>query len=84
MDTLNTTQAREEFAGVLNRVAFGKDRVRISRRGKVIAAVVPVEDLDLIERLEDEVDIREAEAALAEAREKGTTPLAEVRRELGL
>jgi prevent-host-death family protein len=83
-DTMNSTDAREKLADVLNRVAYAGDRVRISRRGKVVAAVVPIEDLELIERLENEIDIREAEKALGEARTKGTIPLEDVREELGL
>ena len=83
-DTLNSTEARENLADVLNRVAYAKDRVRITRRGKEVAAVVPIEDLELIERLEDEIDIREAEKALREAKKKGTTSLKKVREELGL
>ena len=84
MDSVNTTEAREKLADVLNRVAYAKDRVRITRRGKQIAAVVPIEDLELIERLENEIDIREAEKALSEARRKGTVPWDLVKKELGL
>ena len=84
MESLTTSSARERLAEVLNRVAFSKDRVRITRRGKAIAAVVPIEDLELIERLEDEIDLREAERALDEARETGTLPLEVLREELGL
>ena len=84
MDSLNTSEARDNLADVLNRVAYAKDRVRIMRRGKAIAAVVPIEDLELIERLEDEIDIREARKALAEAEKKGSIPWAEVKKELGL
>lgn len=83
-DTLNSTDARENLADVLNRVAYAGDRVRITRRGKVVAAVVPIEDLELIERLENEIDIREAEKSLREARDKGTIPLAKMREDLGL
>ena len=82
-DTLNSTDARENLAHVLNRVAYAGDRVRITRRGKAVAAVVPIEDLELIERLENEIDIREAEKSLREARKKGTVPLEKVREELG-
>ena len=83
-DTMNSTDARERMADVLNRVAYAKDRVRITRHGKAVAAVVPIEDLELIERLEDEIDIREAEKALREARKKGTIPLKKIREEFGL
>ena len=83
-DTLNSTDAREKMADVLNRVAYAKDRVRITRRGKEVAAVVPIEDLELIERLEDEIDIREAKKALADVRKHGTIPWEEVKKDLGL
>jgi len=83
-DTLNSTDAREQLADVLNRVAYAGDRVRIARRGKVVAAVVPIGDLEMIERLENEIDIREAEKALREAKKKGTIPLDIIREELGL
>ena len=84
MDDINATDVRGNFAEVLNRVAYAKDRVRITRRGKQIAAVVPIEDLELIEKLEDEIDIREARKALNEARKKGTIPWMELKKELGL
>jgi prevent-host-death family protein len=83
-DTLNSTDAREQLADVLNRVAYAGDRVRITRRGKVVAAVVPIGDLEMIERLENEIDIREAEKSLREAKRKGTIPLDIIREELGL
>ncbi len=82
-DTLNSTDARERMADVLNRVAYAKDRVRITRHGKEVAAVVPIEDLELIERLEDEIDIREAEKVLREANKKGNIPLGKIRKEFG-
>ena len=83
-NTMNSTDARERLADVLNRVAYAKDRVRITRRGKAVAAVVPIEDLELIERLEDEIDIREAKKALADVRKNGTIPWAKVKKDLGL
>lgn len=82
-DTLNSTDARENMAEILNRVAYAKDRVRITRRGKEVAALVPIEDLELIERLEDEIDIREAKRALADVRKHGTIPWGKVKKELG-
>ena len=83
-DTLNSTDARENMAEVLNRVAYAKDRVRITRRGKEVAAVVPIEDLELIERLEDEIDIREAKKALTDVRKHGAVPWEKVKKDLGI
>ncbi len=84
MDSVNTTEARENLAEVLNRVAYAKDRVRITRRGKQLAAVVPIEDLEYLERMEEEIDIREVKKALADVKKNGTIPLEEVKKELGL
>lgn len=47
-------------------------------------ALVPVEDLALLEALEDRVDLDDARAALAEARGKGTIPWEELKADLGL
>lgn len=49
MRRLNTGEAREQFAEIVNDAAFGSKRTIIMRRGKEIAAVVPVEDLKVPE-----------------------------------
>ena len=51
MTRLNVSKAREEFPKVVNRAAYGKERTIVSRRGKDLAAVIPIEDLRLLERL---------------------------------
>jgi prevent-host-death family protein len=67
---LNVSKAREEFPDLVNRAAYGKERTIVSRRGKDMAAVIPIEDLQLLERLSreemDRMDIETARAALAE------------------
>jgi len=60
------SEARESFSTTINRVAFGHERVVLTRHGKRVAAVVPVEDLDLLEALEDARDLDEAREALAD------------------
>lgn len=84
MSNLSAAKVRSEFAEVINRVAFGKERVGINRRGKVVAVMVPIEDLEIIEALENKIDLHEARAALKEAKTKGTTPLSKLKTELGL
>jgi len=66
MTRLPASKAREQLAEVLNRVAYGGERVVLERRGKGVAAVIPVEDLELLEALEDRYDVEAARAALAE------------------
>jgi prevent-host-death family protein len=87
MTRLSVSKAREEFPEVVNRAAYGKERTIVSRRGKDLAAVIPIEDLRLLERLAqeemDRIDLEDARAALKEAEEKGTISLRDLMRELG-
>jgi len=76
MVRLNTSEARHDFADVLNRVAYRGERIVLHRRGKDVAAIVTIEDLELLEKLENEQDLKAAKTALKEAEKKGTRPLA--------
>ena len=82
--TISTGKAREQLSTVINRAAFGKERVVLTRRGKEVAAVVPIEDVKLLEELEDRIDLEEARAALAETKSKGAIPWEKIKADLGL
>jgi prevent-host-death family protein len=84
MPAVSTVVARNEFSTVLNRAAFGKERVILARRGKAIAAIVPMDDVKLLRALEDRADLADSIAAEREALEKGTTSLADLKRDLAL
>jgi prevent-host-death family protein len=84
MGQVNTVQARAQFSEIINRAAFGKERVTLTRRGKEIVAVVPIEDVKLLEDLEDKIDLEEARSALAEAKKKGTVSWDKIKKDLGL
>ena len=58
-ETISTTAARDRFADILNRAAYGKERVVLTRRGRPLVAVVPIEDVERLEALEDERDAEE-------------------------
>ena len=83
MGKVNTVNARAQFSEIINRAAFGKERVKLTRRGKEIVAVVPIEDVKLLEALEDKIDLEEARAALAESKKKGTIHWEKIKKELG-
>jgi prevent-host-death family protein len=86
MTKLAASQARDAFADTLNRVAYRGERIVLRRRGKDLAAIVPIEDLKLIQKTEDEIDLREAKKALADMKRRGLKPIAyeRVRERLGL
>lgn len=64
MKRLNASTAREEFSELLNQVAYLGERVVLHRRGKNVAALVSLEDLQLIQDIEDRLDNAAADAAL--------------------
>lgn len=49
------TQARDELADLINRVAYGHERIVLTRHSKPVACLVPPEDL---QRLEGESQAR--------------------------
>ena len=81
---ITTAAARKNLSDVINRVAYGKERVVLTRRSKPLAAVVPIEDIDLIEEIEDREDLKAARAALREVKRKGMIPLSRVKKDLNL
>lgn len=84
MSLISTVNAREEFSDVINRAAYGKERVVLTRRGRKVAAVVPIEDVALLEALEDRLDLEDARRALADMKKNGAIPWAQIKAELDL
>ena len=82
--TVTTGDARKQFSDVINKAAYGKERVILTRRGKPLVAVVPIEDVELLEQLEDRMDIEDARRVLADVEREGTISLEQVKSELGL
>ena len=81
---VSVSQARESFADLVNKVAYRKERILITRHGKRVAAIIPMEQVRFLERAEDEFDLRMAEEARKELEHTPAIPLEEVERELGL
>ena len=82
MTTIPISKAREHLADLANRVALRGERLVFERRGKNLCALVSVEDLELLERIEEETDIRLARKAM---KEKGPNiPWEKVKKDLGL
>jgi prevent-host-death family protein len=86
MTTVGAEQARRDLAELLRRAGRAKERIVISVRGEDLAALVSIQDLATLERLEDVLDALEAERVLArvDAGAEPTYSLAEVDEALGL
>jgi prevent-host-death family protein len=84
MSNISTKEAGGRFSDVISRAAFAKERIVLTRRGKAVAAVVPIEDLELLENLEDRIDFEDARAALKDIKKKGTKSWEKIKAELDL
>jgi len=86
MTRLAAGKVRQEFAETINRVAYGRERVVVRRRGKDLAALIPFEDLMLLEELEHRLDLEEAEEILARAKANREKPIpwSKAKKRLGL
>lgn len=68
MEKFSTAEAREKFSSIVKKAAQDKERIVLTKRGKDFVALVPIEDMRLLEDLEDRLDLEDARAALAEAK----------------
>ena len=84
IEAITTVAARQQFSDLINRVAYGKDRILLTRRNRPLAAVVPIEDIALLEEIEDRADLKAARAALREVKRKGTRPWEVIKKDLDL
>ncbi len=67
--TISTADARKHFADIVNKVVYGKEPVVFTRRGREIAALISLDELELLRQIEDHIDIEDARKALAEPEE---------------
>lgn len=84
MRKINMTDAREDLSSVVNEVAYGQERVVLTRRGRSLAAVVSIDDAKLLEQLEDELDLADAKAALADPDNADPVAWEQIKVNLGL
>ncbi len=64
---VSVTDARTAFADLVNRAAYAHESAYLTKQGKRVAAVVPADALDLLDRVEDLVLSLEAHARLDDA-----------------
>ncbi len=79
---ISTADARKNLANIVNRVAFGKEAFVLTRRGEALAALVPIEDLKLLQEIEERMDVEDAWQARAESEE--TVSWEKLKKELDL
>jgi len=79
---INLAEFLDNLDSALESAASGRERVELIRQGKPVAALVSIEDLQLLIRLENELDLK---AVRKVRREKGKPiSLAAVKVRLGM
>lgn len=81
--TVAMRQARENLADLVNRVAYGRERISLSRQNKPVAVLVSIEDAQLLEALEAKADLQDLEEIAARGKLE-TVSWEDARKELGL
>ncbi|MDR3491344.1 MAG: type II toxin-antitoxin system Phd/YefM family antitoxin [Gammaproteobacteria bacterium] len=81
---MTTIDAKEKFADLITHVSHSKERIALTRRGKEVAAIVPIEDLHFLETIQDKSDLQAAIASLKEARSNGLITLEQLKEETGV
>lgn len=82
MRQVSTAETRKHMSELLNRAAYGGERFVVTRHGKELAAIVPLDEVTLLDRLRSLLARKEFEAAVEEVRTAGTRSWDDVRREL--
>jgi len=62
---------REQIGDVLNRVRYARERFIVERRGKPVAAIISVEELEHLERMELEREVEMMRLAKTAATREG-------------
>lgn len=84
MKKVTTAEARRRMSELMSRAAYGKERFVVTRHGKGLVAIVPVQEAALLDRLRILLEKHDYETALAEIEEAGTVPWEDLRTELDL
>jgi prevent-host-death family protein len=78
------SEARTHLTDIVNEVAYGDKRIILTRQGKQLVAIIPLEDLRVLEALENKMDLEDAKKALRDIEKHGTVSWEDTKRELGL
>jgi prevent-host-death family protein len=83
MEKISITKARDHLGDLANRVVYNRERIVLTKHNRQLA-LVPIEDLEALEAMEDREDILAAEAAKKEIEEQGAISWEDMKKELDL
>lgn len=84
MDNIPFSEARTHLTDIVNGVAYRGERIILTRKGKQLVAIIPLEDLRALEALENKLDLEDAKKVLRDIEKHGTVSWEDTKRELDL
>ncbi len=84
MSSIPFSEARTHLTNIVNEVAYGGERIILTRKGKQLVAIIPLEDLRALEALENKIDLEDAKKVLRDVEKHGAVSWEDIKRELGL
>jgi prevent-host-death family protein len=81
MTVVKVSEFRSDISDYANKVAYEGERICVERNNKPLFAVVPIDDMKLLEQLEDQMDLELAKEALKKGK---FISFGSLKRELGL
>ena len=74
---VSVTETRSELSDLISRAQYSEERTILTRHDKPVAALVSMEDLKALRKLEDATDVQRARESIEDARKHGGTKLLE-------
>ena len=84
MASISFSEARTHLTDIVNEVAYGRERIILTRKGKQLVAIIPLEDLRTLEAIEDRMDLEDVKKALKDVEKHGTVSWEDIKHKLGL
>ena len=88
MESISAREARDHLSDVLNKVAYGGVKFILTRHGNGIAVLISLDewkDIEkILERIEDEEDVNDADEAMERSEKEGTISHKEMKKRLGM
>ena len=65
---ITATELKKSFGETTGRVEYAGERIVVRRNGREAFALIPIDDLRLLEAIEDKIDILAAQESLEDTR----------------
>lgn len=84
MTSASLQQIQTDLPAYLKLTTEDHERIILKDNGKEVAALVPFEDIQALEAIEDRLDLEDALISISEARNGNTTSWESLKKELGI